>query len=184
MTLREICKLWVTQGKGPLPFSISPPFPLTSAPPFLSSDWSGSPLRWLSATLLCFSVELPFTGPVRVEGVAAHWADCHSGFNIQKCSQAACVRDSLDSSRHMNTSECHFTLGLTLCPGFLFVSPWPTVRPGSEYATYAASWANINPTVANRRPKVRSCRVGHLWNLLSLKGELGFIPAAPTRWRV
>lgn len=62
-----------------------------------------------------------FAGPVRVEGVAVRLSDCHSGFNIQKCSRGGCIRDAPDLSQRMITSECHVTLGLTLCPGFVFV---------------------------------------------------------------
>lgn len=90
----------------------------------------------------------PFTGLLRVEGVAARLA-------ARKCSREGRVRDSLDLSWRMNTSECHVTLGLTLCPGFLFFAPLPNIATGSEYATYAASWAYI---MVDRRPKDRSCR--------------------------
>lgn len=80
-----------------------------------------------------------------------------------------------------HTSDCHVTLVLTLCPGFRFVAPWPSITPGSEYATSAASWANIKPTVADRRPKASSCSIGHHCNLLSLKGEVWMILVASTR---
>lgn len=74
-------------------------------------------------------------------------------FNLhfQKCSRGGCIRDWLASLRHMNTYDCHVTLVLTLCPSFLFVAPWPSITPGSEYATSAASWANRKPTVADQR---------------------------------
>lgn len=40
---------------------------------------------------------------------------------------------------------------------------------------------HLPPAVADRRPKARSCSIGHHCNLLSLKGEVWMILVASTR---